>query len=40
MLDELSMIYETSQNNPNDAMSRIVEEYGRKKKLNIKSWMW
>lgn len=32
------MIYETNQIDPNDAIKRVVEESGRKKKLNVKAW--
>ncbi|KAG1228282.1 hypothetical protein G6F35_002376 [Rhizopus arrhizus] len=38
MLEDLCLVYETNQIDPNDAMKRVVEESGRKKKLNVKAW--
>lgn len=38
MLEDLYLIYETNQIDPNDAIKRVVEESGRKKKLNVKAW--
>lgn len=32
------MIYETNQVDPDNAMIRILEGFGRNKKLNVKSW--
>ncbi|ORE02530.1 hypothetical protein BCV72DRAFT_245101 [Rhizopus microsporus var. microsporus] len=38
LLEDLSLIYETSQIDPSDSIKRVVEGSGRKKKLNIKAW--
>lgn len=38
MLEDLCLIYETNQTDPNDAIKRVVEESGLKKKLNVKAW--
>lgn len=38
MLEDLYLIYETNQIDPNDAIKRVVEEFGRKKKLDVKAW--
>ncbi|KAG2235935.1 hypothetical protein BDF21DRAFT_401645 [Thamnidium elegans] len=38
MLEGVCLIYETNQIDPNDAIKRVVEESGRKKKLNVEAW--
>lgn len=38
ILQELSLIYECNQVDSDNAMERILEESGRKKKLSVKSW--
>ncbi|GAN07785.1 hypothetical protein MAM1_0176d07289 [Mucor ambiguus] len=38
MMEDLRLIYETNQTDPNHDIKRVVEESSCKKKLNVKAW--
>lgn len=38
MLEDICRIYETNQIDSTDSISRVLEESGRKKKLDVAAW--